>query len=91
MSMTEYEMAKAALRRPLDYSRRHPESQWNIDASLGILDWNGIDLEKARKCVEEGVGCGSFGMSIEQLREIVEGFDARFAEIKGARDADGSC
>jgi hypothetical protein len=84
--MTEYEMAKAALRRPLDYGKRHPQSQWNIDARLGILDWDGIDIVKARKCVDEGVECGSFGMSLEELREIVEGFDDRFQKMKEAKD-----
>jgi len=85
MSMSEYEMAKAALRRPFDYGQRHPESQWNIDANLGILDWNGIDLDKARKFIAEGIG--GCGMTLEQLREIVEGFDARFAEIKKQKEA----
>lgn len=85
MSMSEYEMAKAALRRPLDYGQRHPQSQWNIDANLGILDWNGIDLDKARAYLEEGIDLGSFGMTLEQLRDVVEGFDARFAAIKEAR------
>jgi hypothetical protein len=85
---SEYEMAKAALRRPHDYGQRHPQSQWNIDARLGILDWDGIDINKARSTVEQGddgTAESKFKMSFAQLREIVEGFDARFAAIKEAK------
>jgi len=84
--MGEYEMAKAALRRPLDYGKRPPQSQWNIDASLGILDWNGIDLNKARKYIEEDFDLGSFGMTLEQLREVVEGFDERNRQWREAKE-----
>jgi len=32
---------KALNGRPADYDDLPPESQWDIDKSLGILDWNG--------------------------------------------------
>lgn len=33
--------ARIALNRPRDYAQHTPESQWNIDQGLGILDWDG--------------------------------------------------
>lgn len=27
--------------RPKNFKKLHPELQWQIDKSLGILDWNG--------------------------------------------------
>jgi hypothetical protein len=76
--MTEFEMAMAALRRPTDYSQRCAESQWNIDAGLGILDWNGIDMVKARKVVAEDGPTDSFKMSPEELKKVVAAFDVRY-------------
>lgn len=33
--------ARAATQRPSNYCELGPESQWNIDKGLGILDWDG--------------------------------------------------
>lgn len=42
--MTNEEMFEKSFERPRDYFQRHPESQWNIDADLGILDWDGSHM-----------------------------------------------
>jgi len=34
-------LASAAKMRPDDFFSLNPETQWAIDKSLGILDWNG--------------------------------------------------
>lgn len=34
-------MRDAAVRRPADYSKLTPKSQWAVDKELGILDWDG--------------------------------------------------
>lgn len=44
MSMSEREMFEKSFQRPKDYFKLSPESQWDIDNSLGILDWEGNDL-----------------------------------------------
>ncbi|MDB4278105.1 hypothetical protein N9917_00595 [Deltaproteobacteria bacterium] len=80
--MTEFAMCMAALSRPLDYGQRHPQSQWNIDAGLGILDWDGINLANAGKVIEAGDEAAAqkqFKMSLSELRQITEGFDKRIA------------
>ncbi len=33
--------AQAATRRPADYAELSPQTQWDIDKGLGILDWDG--------------------------------------------------
>ena len=35
-------MARVACRRPKNYSNLTPEEQWDVDKSLGILDWDGL-------------------------------------------------
>lgn len=47
--MTEREMFEKSFERPSDYFKRHPDSQWRIDADLGILDWEGNNLSKEDK------------------------------------------
>lgn len=42
--MTEREMFEASFRRPSNYFKLRPTEQWDIDASLGILDWEGTGL-----------------------------------------------
>ena len=42
--MTEREMFEKSFQRPRNYFQLSPQRQWEIDASLGILDWNGDDL-----------------------------------------------
>ena len=42
--MTEKEMFEKSFQRPWDYFKLSPETQWAIDKSLGILDWNGSDM-----------------------------------------------
>lgn len=34
-------MFHAALQRGYDFKKLSPETQWEIDKSLGILDWDG--------------------------------------------------
>jgi hypothetical protein len=33
--------AEAATRRPANYAELGPQSQWDVDKNLGILDWDG--------------------------------------------------
>lgn len=47
--MTEREMFEKSFQRPRDYFKLTPEHQWQIDANLGILDWEGNDLSKEDK------------------------------------------
>ena len=47
--MTESEMFEASFRRPTDYFKLSGEQQWDIDKSLGILDWGGGRLSKEDK------------------------------------------
>ena len=42
--MTEREMFEKSFERPSDYFELSAEHQWQIDAKLGILDWEGNDL-----------------------------------------------
>ena len=47
--MTEKEMFEKSFQRPTNYFKLSPERQWEIDASLGILDWIGNDLTEEEK------------------------------------------
>ena len=47
--MTEREMFEKSFERPHDYFKRHSEAQWDIDTSLGILDWKGDNLSEEDK------------------------------------------
>lgn len=40
------EMERAAAGRPLRFSKLSPASQWDVDASLGVLDWASSQEEK---------------------------------------------
>lgn len=42
--MTEREMFEKSFQRPTNYFKLSSERQWEIDASLGILDWKGEGL-----------------------------------------------
>lgn len=78
--MTPFQMAQAALRRPPDFHRMSPAMRWEVDKSLGILDWMGLDLERARETINSGDAAASaalFGMTLPELRTILEGFEAR--------------
>lgn len=44
--MSEREMFEKSFRRPTNYFNLSEERQWEIDKSLGILDWMGEDLSK---------------------------------------------
>lgn len=44
--MTEREMFEKSFQRPKNYFKMSESSQWNIDADLGILDWQGENLTK---------------------------------------------
>lgn len=45
--MNEREMFEASFGRPTNYFELSAESQWDIDKSLGILDWAGEGLSKS--------------------------------------------
>ena len=47
--MTEREMFEASFQRPWNFFRLSPHHQWQIDANLGILDWQGEGLTKEDK------------------------------------------
>lgn len=42
--MTEREMFAKSFQRPRDFFKLSPETQWAIDKSLGILDWEASGL-----------------------------------------------
>jgi len=44
--MTERQMYEASFQRPSNYFKLPTERQWDIDKSLGILDWFGEDLSE---------------------------------------------
>lgn len=44
--MSEREMFEKSFLRPKNYFKLSPESQWEIDSELGILDWKGEGLSK---------------------------------------------
>lgn len=44
--MTEREMFEASFLRPKNYFKLSDRRQWEIDESLGILDWIGKDLSE---------------------------------------------
>lgn len=44
--MTEREMFEASFKRPKNFFKLSPETQWAIDKQLGILDWIGGNLTK---------------------------------------------
>lgn len=47
--MTEQEMFEKSFQRPSNYFKLSGERQWEIDKSLGILDWIGEGLSKKDK------------------------------------------
>lgn len=44
--MTENEMFEMSFQRPHNFFQLSDEKQWEIDASLGILDWVGEGLSQ---------------------------------------------
>lgn len=44
--MTQREMFEQSFKRPSDYFKLSERQQWDIDANLGILDWDGSDLSE---------------------------------------------
>ena len=42
--MTEREMFEKSFERPSNYFKLSERQQWEVDAGLGILDWNGTGL-----------------------------------------------
>lgn len=47
--MTEREMFEQSFKRPRNYFKLSARRQWEIDAALGILDWEGDGLTKEDK------------------------------------------
>ncbi len=45
-SLTEREMFEKSFQRPTNYFGLSENKQWEIDNSLGILDWEGSGLSK---------------------------------------------
>jgi len=41
--MTNREMYEQSFLRPYNFFDLDPQTQWDIDKSLGILDWEGFD------------------------------------------------
>lgn len=44
--MTERDMFEKSFQRPKDYFKLSERQQWEIDAALGILDWEGTGLSE---------------------------------------------
>ena len=80
--MTPFQMAMTALReRPPNYASLPASRQWEVDKALGILDWDGVDMVKARACVEAGdisLSANQFKMNLDELRQVVRLFDLNF-------------
>lgn len=52
--MNEREMFEASFQRPSNYFDLTAEHQWQIDSRLGILDWQGTDLnDEDRKRIKQ--------------------------------------
>jgi Spy/CpxP family protein refolding chaperone len=47
--MTQQEMYEASFGRPRNYMKLSAQRQWDIDAGLGILDWDGLNLTAEQK------------------------------------------
>ncbi len=52
--MSEREMFEKSFERPKNYFKLSPESQWEIDKNLGILDWigEGLTIEDKKRFKE---------------------------------------
>lgn len=46
---TEEEMFERSFQRPKNYFKLSNSQQWEIDATLGILDWEGSNLTEEEK------------------------------------------
>jgi len=44
--MNQREMFEKSFSRPKNYFKLSADRQWDIDKSLGILDWDGKNLSK---------------------------------------------
>ena len=44
--MTQREMFDRSFQRPKDFFKLSADTQWAIDKSLGILDWEGMNLSE---------------------------------------------
>lgn len=44
--MTQLEMYEKSFERPKNYFHLSSDKQWDIDKTLGILDWDGEGLTK---------------------------------------------
>jgi hypothetical protein len=44
IALDQRAMFEKSFHRPRNYRYLSPADQWEIDASLGILDWEGCDL-----------------------------------------------
>jgi hypothetical protein len=87
MKKTNYEMCMASLQRPSTYDRLSPERQWELDKSLGIVDWGGINIEAAKVVIAAEDIRGAtlqFKMNLDELRLVVRAFDAKFPPKGGA-------
>lgn len=47
--MTEKEMFEESFKRPKDFFKLSPLRQWDVDKTLGILDWEGGNLTAEEK------------------------------------------
>lgn len=44
--MNEQQMFEMSFKRPSNFFKLSPERQWDIDKSLGILDWIGTNISQ---------------------------------------------
>ena len=51
--MTQKQMFEKSFQRPIDFFELSAETQWAIDKSLGILDWDGNLTEEELKRFKE--------------------------------------
>jgi hypothetical protein len=83
--MTNYESCMAAIQRPDNYGKLSAERQWDIDKSLGILDWDGLNMEAANETIEtedRGRAIREFKMSLPELETVVRRFNIKFPPAK---------
>jgi len=79
--MTNYESCMAAIQRPDNYGKLSAERQWDIDKSLGLLDWDGINMKAAQECIDaedQTRAVREFKMSLPELGTVVRRFNAKY-------------
>jgi len=73
--MTNKEMFEKSFQRPKNYFSLCAREQWNIDASLGILDWDGVGLtadERHRYNAHYGFGPKKKDSKLDKVDNTLE-------------------